>query len=159
MNYHPWNSAWKDLQLWSIPRKFSVSVHNLFGLFYTRDKCCFVANIVKYPFQCKESTLLTFLQRASYLFAFIIHTHMHHSSQPSIFLSWCIHCILFHTGVSFLFEFIIHIYMRHSSRHAIFSSWWIILVTPCLLTRIREFIHTQHRNTTRGRRPSVVLRC
>ena len=35
----------------------------------------------------------------------------------------------------------------------------IILVTPCLLTRIREFIHTQHRNTTRGRRPRVVLRC
>ena len=35
----------------------------------------------------------------------------------------------------------------------------IMLVTPCLLTRIREFIHTQHRNTTRGRRPSVVLRC
>ena len=35
----------------------------------------------------------------------------------------------------------------------------ILLVTPCLLTRIREFIHTQHRNTTRGRRPSVVLRC
>ena len=28
----------------------------------------------------------------------------------------------------------------------------ILLVTPCLLTRIREFIHTQHRNTTRGRR-------
>ena len=27
----------------------------------------------------------------------------------------------------------------------------ILLVTPCLLTRIREFIHTQHRNTTRGR--------
>ena len=36
---------------------------------------------------------------------------------------------------------------------------WVVLVTPCLLTRIREFIHTQHRNTTRGRRPSVVLRC
>ena len=35
----------------------------------------------------------------------------------------------------------------------------LLLVTPCLLTRIREFIHTQHRNTTRGRRPSVVLRC
>ena len=32
---------------------------------------------------------------------------------------------------------------------------WILLVTPCLLTRIREFIHTQHRNTTRGRRLSV----
>ena len=31
--------------------------------------------------------------------------------------------------------------------------------TPCLLTRIREFIHTQHRNTTRHRRPSVLLRC
>ena len=25
----------------------------------------------------------------------------------------------------------------------------ILLVTPCLLTQIREFIHTQHRNTTR----------
>ena len=37
--------------------------------------------------------------------------------------------------------------------------WWILLVTPCSLTRIQEFIHTQHRNTTRGRRPSVVLRC
>ena len=35
----------------------------------------------------------------------------------------------------------------------------ILLVTPCLLTRIREFIHTQHRNTTCGRRPSVLLRC
>ena len=35
----------------------------------------------------------------------------------------------------------------------------ILLVTPCSLTRIREFIHKQHRNTTRGRRPSVVLRC
>ena len=33
------------------------------------------------------------------------------------------------------------------------------IITPCLLPRIREFIHTQHRNTTRGRRPSVVLRC
>ena len=29
-----------------------------------------------------------------------------------------------------------------------------IISYPCLLTRIREFIHTQHRNTTRGRRPS-----
>ena len=28
----------------------------------------------------------------------------------------------------------------------------ILLVTPCLLARIREFIHTQHRNTTRGRK-------
>ena len=35
----------------------------------------------------------------------------------------------------------------------------ILLVTPCLLTRIREFIQTQHRNTTRGRRPSAVLWC
>ena len=35
----------------------------------------------------------------------------------------------------------------------------ILLVTPCLLMRIREFIHTQHRNTTCGRRPSVVLWC
>ena len=36
---------------------------------------------------------------------------------------------------------------------------WDKFVTPCLLPRIRELIHTQHRNTTRGRRPSVVLRC
>ena len=35
----------------------------------------------------------------------------------------------------------------------------IILVTPCLLPRIREFIHTQHRNTSRDQRPGVVLRC
>ena len=35
----------------------------------------------------------------------------------------------------------------------------ILLVTPCLLMRIREFFRTQHCNTTRGRRPSVVLRC
>ena len=33
-----------------------------------------------------------------------------------------------------------------------------LLVTPCLLTRIREFIHTQHCNTTRDQRPNVVLR-
>ena len=32
-----------------------------------------------------------------------------------------------------------------------------LLVTPCLLTRIREFIHTQHRNTTRGRRPKRCI--
>ena len=35
----------------------------------------------------------------------------------------------------------------------------IILLTPWLLTRLWEFIDTQHRNTTCDRRPSVVLRC
>ena len=35
----------------------------------------------------------------------------------------------------------------------------ILLVTPCLLTRIQEFIHTQHCNTMHGRRPSMLLRC
>ena len=34
----------------------------------------------------------------------------------------------------------------------------ILLLTPCLLPRIREFIHTQHRNTTRSRKPSAILR-
>ena len=46
---------------------------------------------------------------------------------------------------------------KHDRAEGIFHG--ILLVTPCLLTRIREFIHTQHRNTTCGRRPSVVLRC
>ena len=31
--------------------------------------------------------------------------------------------------------------------------------SPCLFPRIREFIHTKHRNTTLGLRPGVVLRC
>ena len=30
-------------------------------------------------------------------------------------------------------------------------TWFILLITPCLLRRIREFMHTQQRNTTRGR--------
>ena len=30
------------------------------------------------------------------------------------------------------------------------SIHWILLVTPCLLTRIREFIHTQRRKAKRG---------
>ena len=46
-----------------------------------------------------------------------------------------------------------HSEMNNDKRHS------KLLVTPCLLTRIREFIHMQHRNTTRGWRPSVVLRC
>ena len=50
------------------------------------------------------------------------------------------------------------LYFMHPPRITVCSRG-ILLVTPCLLTRIREFIHTQHRNTTRGRRPSVVLRC
>ena len=33
---------------------------------------------------------------------------------------------------------------------------WDKFVTPCLLPRIREFIHTQHRDTTRGRRYQSV---
>ena len=55
----------------------------------------------------------------------------------------------------------IHMHMHmHMNMHIhIHAHAQILLVTPCLLTRIREFIHTQHRNTTRGRRPSVVLRC
>ena len=34
-----------------------------------------------------------------------------------------------------------------------------LLITSRLQRRIQEFIHTQHRNTTRSRRPSVVLQC
>ena len=33
----------------------------------------------------------------------------------------------------------------------------ILLVTPCLLTRIREFIHMQQRNTTLGLRPMLSV--
>ena len=36
---------------------------------------------------------------------------------------------------------------------------WDKFVTPCLLPRIQQFIHTYHRNTTLGLRPRVVLRC
>ena len=48
---------------------------------------------------------------------------------------------------------------KHSKAKTVCIFLGILLVTPCLLTRIREFIHTHHRNTTRGRRPGVVLRC
>ena len=36
---------------------------------------------------------------------------------------------------------------------------WNKFVTTSLLPRIREFIHTKHRNTKRGLRSRVVLRC
>ena len=36
---------------------------------------------------------------------------------------------------------------------------WGKFVTPCLLPRIRVFIHTKHCNTTLGLRPRVVLKC
>ena len=48
-------------------------------------------------------------------------------------------------------------------QHLIKSSFlaWDRFVTPCLLPRIglRRFINTQPRNTTRDRRPRVLLRC
>ena len=36
---------------------------------------------------------------------------------------------------------------------------WDKFVTPCLLPRIREFIHNWHRNITLGLRPRVILLC
>ena len=36
---------------------------------------------------------------------------------------------------------------------------WDTFVTPCLLPRIKEFIHTKHGNTTLGLRPCMVLWC
>ena len=53
------------------------------------------------------------------------------------------------------------VYWRNDNHSTYFRFWphWILLVTPCLLPRIREFIHTQHHNTTLGLRPRVVLRC
>ena len=34
---------------------------------------------------------------------------------------------------------------------------WVLLATPCLLPRIWEFIHTQHRNTTRSGKIGIVM--
>ena len=42
--------------------------------------------------------------------------------------------------------------IRHDNFIGNGSNGIILLVTPCLLTRLRVFIHTQHRNTTRDRR-------
>ena len=50
-------------------------------------------------------------------------------------------------------------YLEHAEVVACGRILWDTISYPLFADADTEIIHTQHRNTTRGRKPSVVLRC
>ena len=68
-------------------------------------------------------------------------------------------CEIYALHTWLLVHFVVCFYIFHFAQyaHQLKMNWIGIISYPLLLTRIREFMHIQHRNTTRGRRPSVVF--